>query len=87
MGGGIALSALKDITGIDLTGNDLTGKAPTTSKLPHNLSAWVIDRIGKVPVGSEVISGNGVRALVRKVRRQRVLEVAIQAIPVHDYAT
>jgi putative hemolysin len=68
VGGGISLPKLKEITGIDLT----------TSDTPQNLSSWMIDRIGKPPEGGEVVTSNGVDGLVRKVRRQRVLEAALR---------
>jgi len=66
-GGGVTLKRLQEITGINLT----------TEPLPHNLSAWMIDRIGTTPEGGEIVKQDNVRALVRKVRRQRVLEASI----------
>ncbi len=66
-GGGVTLQRLHEITGIDL-------QADTTA---HNLSGWMIERIGRTPEGGELINDGSVRALVRKVRRQRVLEAAI----------
>lgn len=70
VGGGITLLRLQQATGIDLT-------ADTHS---HNLSAWMIERIGKPPEGGEVVTQDAVKALVRKVRRQRVLEAAISMV-------
>ena len=43
----------------------------------HNLSGWVIGHLGEPPTGGEVVDQAGIRALGRKVRRQRVLEVAL----------
>lgn len=74
VGGGISLPRLKEITGLDLT----------TSDTAHNLSGWMIDRIGKPPEGGEVVAVNGVIALVRKVRRQRVLEAALRPASTPD---
>ncbi len=68
VGGGISLSRLKELTGIDL---------PAAAEC-HNLSAWMIQQLGRIPTGSEVVLTTGVNALVRKVRRQRVLEAALR---------
>ncbi len=70
IGGGITLLRLQELTGIDLT-------AETHS---HNLSGWMIEKIGHTPDGGEVIVHDAVRFLVRKVRRQRVLEAAIKVV-------
>lgn len=67
VGGGTTLRRLHELTGIDL-------QADSTA---HNLSGWMIERIGDVPRGGEVVTQGEVRALVRKVRRQRVLEAAL----------
>ena len=69
-GGGISLPKLKDLTGIDLESCMPEGEI-------HNLSGWVIGHLGQPATGGEVVDQAGVRALVRKVRRQRVLEVAL----------
>ncbi len=69
-GGGISLPKLKEMTGIDLESCMPEGEV-------HNLSGWVIGHLGEPPTGGEVVDQAGVRALVRKVRRQRVLEVAL----------
>ena len=67
VGGGISLPRLKELTGIDLDGSDT---------LP-NLNAWVSDRLGHLPIGGDAIDHQGIRILVRKVRRQRVLEALV----------
>lgn len=67
-GGGISLRQLKDVTGIDLT------EEPGV----QNLSGWILNRLKKPPEGSEVVSASNVTILVRKVRRQRVLEAALR---------
>jgi putative hemolysin len=63
VGGGATLGRLKEITHLDLPGG-----------VQQNLSSWVIERLGASPNGSEVIRHQGIRVLVRKIRRQRVLE-------------
>lgn len=68
VGGGISLPRLKELTGIDLTSDDM----------PHNLNGWMLQKLGKTPEGSEVITASNITALVRKVRRQRVLEAALR---------
>ncbi len=69
-GGGVSLPKLKEMTGIDLETCLPEGEI-------HNLSGWVIGHLGEPPTGGEVVDQAGIRALVRKVRRQRVLEVAL----------
>ena len=67
VGGGISLARLGELTGIDLA----------TDPPPHgarNLNAWVLGHLGEPVGGGEVVQRNGVRVVVRKVRRQRVLE-------------
>lgn len=67
-GGGISLLRLKELTGIELT----------SESTHHNLSGWVLEKLGTTPEGGEVISTDNVTILVRKVRRQRVLEAALR---------
>lgn len=71
VGGGVTLSRLKEVTGVDLQ----SGSAA------HNLSGWMMERIGDVPCGGELIQDGGIHALVRKVRRQRVLEATLSTEP------
>jgi putative hemolysin len=67
-GGGISLQRLKELTGIDLASGSSS----------HNLSGWMIDQLGKNPEGGEIVRSNGVVFLIRKVRRQRVLEATVR---------
>ncbi len=67
-GGGISLLRLKELTGIELT----------SESTHHNLSGWMLEKLGKTPEGGEIISTDNVTILVRKVRRQRVLEAALR---------
>jgi len=69
VGGGISLPRLKELTSLDLT----------EGTMPHNLSAWILERLPKAPDGGEVVTDSAVTVLVRKVRRQRVLEAAIRS--------
>lgn len=70
VGGGISLLRLKEQTGLDLAPTVMAGDI-------HNLSGWVIAHLKRIPTGGEVVIDGGVRVLVRKVRRQRVLEAQI----------
>ncbi|MFZ4081589.1 MAG: hemolysin family protein [Pirellula sp.] len=67
VGGGISLARLRELTGVELDGAD---------SFP-NLNAWVADRLGHLPLGGDTIDLPGIRVLVRKVRRQRVLEALV----------
>jgi len=67
VGGGISLARLKELTGIEL---DQADAFP-------NLNAWVSDRLGHLPIGGDLLDHQGIRILVRKVRRQRVLEALV----------
>jgi putative hemolysin len=67
VGGGATLGRLRESTPLAIGGDD-----PTTT-----LSEWLIRRLGKPPrVGDELRAPEG-RFVVRKIRRQRALEVAI----------
>jgi putative hemolysin len=71
IGGGATLPRIREITGIEL---------PTDTP-QHNLSGWMVARLGHEPEGGEIVRAGAVRALVRKIRRQRVLEVALSVDP------
>jgi putative hemolysin len=66
-GGGVTLARLHELTGMDL---GFTGPTP-------NLSAWITSRLGAAPRGGDVIQDGPHRVLVRKVRRQRVMEAHV----------
>lgn len=71
VGGGATLGRLSELTPLAIGGDD-----PTMT-----LSEWLIRRLGKPPrVGDEWRGPEG-RFVVRKIRRQRALEVAINAPP------
>jgi putative hemolysin len=69
-GGGVSLARLRAVTGIDLAAD-----LPATEV--HNLSGWVIGHLGHAVRGGEVVERPGVQLVVRKVRRQRVLEAQL----------
>jgi putative hemolysin len=70
VGGGIALDRLREATHIDLTGD-----------LPRpevkNLSEWIIGHLPQALEGGEVFERKGLRFVVRKVRRNKVMEAQI----------
>ncbi|MCU0710048.1 MAG: hemolysin family protein [Pirellula sp.] len=66
-GGGASLQRLHSITGLTFPSEDLS----------QNLHHWVEERLGHPPVGGDTLSVGEVKVLVRKVRRQRVLEAFI----------
>jgi putative hemolysin len=70
-GGGISLTRLSELTGIDLEGAD---------SFP-NLNAWVSEHLGHLPIGGDSLEHRGIRIQVRKVRRQRVLEALLLPNP------
>lgn len=70
VGGGVALARLKEQTGIDLAAD-----APPTGA--RNVSDWVTGHLHEPPRGGEVIERGKHRIVVRKVRRQKVLEAQV----------
>jgi putative hemolysin len=69
-GGGVSLERFRELTGIDLASD------PPAEGARH-LSAWVTGHVGKALGGGEVVERGGARVVVRKVRRQRVLEAYV----------
>lgn len=72
VGGGLSPLRFRDLTGAELTS---PSHNPT-----HNLSGWITECIGRVPTGGEELHLAGFRIVVRKVRRQRVLEASIAPV-------
>jgi putative hemolysin len=74
VGGGLGLARLKDITGLDL-------EADPPRIVPdgglRNLSDWIIGHLGGRIRGGEILQRPDLRVVVRKVRRQKVLEAQI----------
>jgi putative hemolysin len=71
VGGGIDLNRLRELTGLDLT----VDKPRTEAR---HLSEWVIGHLQRPVRGGEVLERGDVRVVVRKVRRNRVLEAQVQ---------
>jgi putative hemolysin len=67
VGGGVSLTRLRDITGLDLTANSQA----------TNVNGWVVEQLGAKPTGGEEVLRNSLRVLVRKVRRHSVLEASL----------
>lgn len=66
VGGGIGLDRLREATGIDL---------PAAGA--RNLNEWAIGQLGQPARGGEVIESAGCRVVIRKIRRQKVLEAQV----------
>lgn len=67
VGGGATLAQIKTVTQIDLGDTDPA----------QTLSVWIIRRLNAIPRGGEIVRQGTVRLLVRKVRRERVLEASL----------
>jgi len=75
VGGGLSLARFKELSGIDLA-CDPPQTPPETGL--RNVSDWVIGHLQQQPLhGGEVVERPGVRVMVRKVRRQKVLEAQV----------
>jgi putative hemolysin len=70
-GGGVPPDKLREATGLDLP------RRPDDGPVRH-LSDWVAGRLPHPVRGGEVVEAEGVRVVVRKVRRQKVLEAQVQ---------
>jgi len=73
VGGGIAPDALREATGIALPVAE--GEAA-----PRHLSDWIAGRRATPLRGGEVVEAGGLRVVVRKVRRHKVLEAQVEAV-------
>lgn len=73
VGGAATLDQIKSRTGLDL-GVDL----PTTPA--RTLNDWVVGHLATPITGGEILERSGVRLLVRKVRRQKVLEAQLSKL-------
>ncbi len=70
VGGGIGLQRLKDLTGIDLS-------LDPPSTVATTLSNWVSGHLGRPIRGGDELTLSGIRVVVRKIRRQKVLEAQV----------
>jgi putative hemolysin len=71
VGGGLGLAALRERTGIDLA-------ADLPEARPRNVNEWVATHVDGPVRGGETIDRPTLRAVVRKSRRQKALEVLLQ---------
>jgi putative hemolysin len=71
VGGGISLARLKELTGIDLV-NDQPERAKQL------LNDWMSDELGRAVQLGEVMQRDGLRIVVRKVRRNKVQEAQLE---------
>ncbi len=78
VGGGISLQRLKDVTGVDLA----TDPPPPASGYPGatTLSNWFSGHLGRPIRGGDELTRNRVRVVVRKIRRQKVLEAQVGSL-------
>jgi putative hemolysin len=74
VGGGLSLTRLAELNGIDLT-KDPANQRPETG--PRTVSDWIITQLQRPARGGDVIERPGIRVVVRKVRRQKVLEAQV----------
>jgi putative hemolysin len=74
VGGGISPDKLRETTGIELP-TDASGEPI------RHLSDWVWRQRPRPLRGGEMIEKDGVRVVVRKVRRNRVLEAQVEKLP------
>jgi putative hemolysin len=70
MGGGVTLERLEQITGIKIDRNRLPAGVRT-------LHDWISAHLERPPHGGDIVKAQGLRVLVRKLRRQRVLEAQV----------
>lgn len=73
VGGGIALSRLRELTKLDLTLDLPPAEA-------RNLNEWIVGHLGRAVHGGEILQRGNVRIVVRKVRRLKVLEAQVERI-------
>jgi putative hemolysin len=70
MGGGVPLDRLEQLTGVSLDRQTL----PPNCRTLHD---WVRSHLNRPVRGGDIVRDNGLRVLVRKVRRQHVLEAQV----------
>ncbi len=72
-GAGITLGRLRDATALNLTTDPQVVPDET-------LADWMTRRLGRAPQGGDIISADGVRIAVRKVRRNRLFEAQVSRL-------
>jgi putative hemolysin len=76
VGGGAMLSRFIQVTGWASLGQDTTGDLPFTD--------WLKRYHAKPFKGGDIVSADGLRVLIRKVRRQKVLEALVTLEPARE---
>jgi len=73
VGGGVTLARLKEMTGVALNPNspESDGK---------RLADWVESQLGEPVHGGEIVERDNLRLVVRKIRRQKVLEAQLNVL-------
>ncbi len=80
VGGGATLTRLRELTGIDLLA-DMPAENATT------LTEWVTGHLGRGIQGGDELERDGIRVVVRKIRRQKVLEAQIHGVQTFHAST
>jgi putative hemolysin len=80
VGGGLGLERLREISRLDLLQDLPAGGARTVSE-------WVIGHLPSPLRGGEIVQRGNLRVVVRKVRRQKVLEAQVEPLPPSKTAT
>ena len=74
VGGGLPLSRLKELSGIDLS-TQAPAQGPEGEA--RTVSDWILGHLQRPARGGDILQRGDFRAVVRKVRRQKVLEAQI----------
>jgi putative hemolysin len=74
VGGGLSVERLREIAGLELPQASPEDRAQTVSE-------WVTRQLGRPPRGGDVLCRSMLRIVVRKARRQKVLEAQVEALP------
>ena len=82
VGGGAPLTALQERTALDLVGD---GEA--AEEAPRTISDWLVANVDGPIEGGEVIRRPTARIVVRKTRRNRVMEVFVSQVETADQTT
>src|SRR5690606_9133883 len=70
VGGGISLPRLRELTGLNLDEH-------LPESQPHTLNQWMTGHLGRAVRGGDVLDVGGIRVMVRKIRRQALMEAQI----------
>jgi hypothetical protein len=73
MGGGVLMNVIFSNVGLDWAAEPSKAGAPT-------LHDWCTAKLGRDPVGGDLIEEGALRVLVRKLRRHRIAECLINRV-------